>query len=227
MVARFLDNSFADRYLTTVGVKIGKKNLTINDIDVSLILWDLAGEDDFHSVQSSYVRGAAGYLLVIDGLRRQTLDTAIMLHEQIETALGKIPFIVAVNKADTHDQWTVTPADIQSLADRGWKVLLTNAKLGQGVQDAFQWLTEQVLNLSPPTGGGFMSDPIFPLMLSHLDVLLFEHRPGGLAVVGELPHWAASLLHGQTFLERDTPFPFLTDFLTEATTFWASGSAGS
>ena len=33
----------------------------------ALVLWDLAGEDEFQKIQLSYLRGSAGYILVVDG----------------------------------------------------------------------------------------------------------------------------------------------------------------
>ena len=43
---------------------------------MTLILWDIAGEDDVTAIRMSYVRGAAGYFLVADGTRAETLDVA-------------------------------------------------------------------------------------------------------------------------------------------------------
>ena len=40
------------------------------------MLWDIYGEDEFQTVRASYLRGASGYLLVADGTRQLTLDTA-------------------------------------------------------------------------------------------------------------------------------------------------------
>ena len=37
---------------------------------VELVIWDIYGEDDFQKVRMSYLRGASGYLLVVDGTRR-------------------------------------------------------------------------------------------------------------------------------------------------------------
>ncbi len=44
LVSRFVRSMFADRYQTTVGVKIDKKVLSVDGRDVTLMLWDLAGE---------------------------------------------------------------------------------------------------------------------------------------------------------------------------------------
>src|SRR5579863_7193776 len=64
LVRRYVESIFSDTYLTTVGVKIDKKTVATPDRTVTLILWDVAGEDDVSTVKMSYLRGAAGYVLV-------------------------------------------------------------------------------------------------------------------------------------------------------------------
>jgi len=92
LVSRFVHSIFSDKYLTTVGVKIEKKSLVLNEQELDLVIWDLYGEDDFQKVRMSYLRGASGYLLVADGTRRTTLDTAMSLHEAaVRTILHESP----------------------------------------------------------------------------------------------------------------------------------------
>jgi small GTP-binding protein len=69
LVARFVESIFSDRYHTTVGVKIEKKTLQVSGQQWNLIVWDLAGEDEFMQIRMSYLRGSSGYLLVADGTR--------------------------------------------------------------------------------------------------------------------------------------------------------------
>src|SRR4029453_5402347 len=76
LVSRFVTSVFSEKYLTTVGVKGDKKTLSGDGGDVTLLLWDIYGQDEFQTVRSSYLRGASGYLLVADGTRQLTLDTA-------------------------------------------------------------------------------------------------------------------------------------------------------
>ena len=64
LVARFVQGIFSAKYLSTVGVKIDKREMKVGDQDVLLMLWDLAGEDSRSQVQTSYLKGAAGYFLV-------------------------------------------------------------------------------------------------------------------------------------------------------------------
>ena len=62
LVKRYVQSIFSETYLTTVGVKIDKKTVELSDRTVTLILWDLAGEDDINTFRMTNMRGAAGYV---------------------------------------------------------------------------------------------------------------------------------------------------------------------
>ena len=145
MASRFVLSTFSDKYLTTVGVKVDKKILKIGEEDLTLMIWDLAGEDDFQKVQMSYFRGASGFLLIVDGTRRSTLETALTLKAHVEQAVGQIPFVVVFNKADLAKSWEIDTAILSDLASRGWTIVQASAKTGQGVEEAFQSLAQKLL----------------------------------------------------------------------------------
>ena len=140
LVSRFVHSIFSDKYLTTLGVKIDKKTVNVGDERVDLILWDIHGDDALQRVDLSYLRGAAGYLLVVDGTRGSTADTAIALHESAVRRIGRVPFIVAINKADLDNLWNV---DERALVALGGPVLKTSAKTGTEVETAFTMLARE------------------------------------------------------------------------------------
>lgn len=144
LVKRYVQSIFSEAYLTTVGVKIDKKNVDLGERTVSLILWDLAGEDDIASLRMSYLRGAAGYVLVADGTRPSTLDVALSLRQRVEADYGPLPFALLINKADLTEQWAIGEADIAKLRESGLKVEPSSARTGQGVEDAFRDLAARV-----------------------------------------------------------------------------------
>ncbi len=145
LVRRYVSSLFSEKYLTTVGVKIDKKTLTVDNEEVMLMLWDLAGEDEFCEIRPSYVRGSSGYLLVCDGTRKMSFEDAICLHGKISGILGDIPFVMAINKHDLKDDWALSDSDVQKLKAQGWQVVLTSAKTGEGVEQAFKLLAEQIM----------------------------------------------------------------------------------
>jgi small GTP-binding protein len=144
LVKRFVASVFSEAYLTTVGVKIDKKTVEVDGRAVNLILWDVAGEDDVSSIRMSYLRGAAGYVLVADGTRRSTLEVALSLRERIEAELGRLPFVLLLNKNDLTDQWAIEDAEVDDLRQAGWSVRASSARTGDGVEDAFRELAVRV-----------------------------------------------------------------------------------
>jgi small GTP-binding protein len=137
LVAKFVHSMFSDKYLTTVGVKIDKKTVSVDGSEVTLIIWDLAGDDDYQRLQTSYLRGTGGYLLVADGTRRVTLDQVVEIQGRVAEVIGSVPFLLALNKADLAPQWEIDEAQMRSLAKRGWHLCKTSAKEGAGVEEAF------------------------------------------------------------------------------------------
>ena len=145
LVSRYVRSIFSDKYLSTVGVKIDKKQLSIDGQDVQLMLWDVNGQDDYQAVQSSHLRGMSGYLLVVDGTRRATLETAMQLEVKAKGTVGNVPFIMLLNKSDLADTWEVDEQAIFKLSENGWRIFKTSAKSGDGVEKAFETLARAML----------------------------------------------------------------------------------
>jgi small GTP-binding protein len=155
LVDRFVRSIFSDRYRTTIGVKIEVRQVQRPNRAVDLVLWDLSGEDEFQSVRLSYLRGAAGYLLVIDGTRRESVATAVTLHAAARSAIGDVPFIAVLNKDDLVAEWDVDARDLDVLARAGWTILRTSAKTGKGVAEVFDALVDAI----PPVDASMQDRP--------------------------------------------------------------------
>ena len=145
LVRRFIEGIYSDDYQTSIGVKVDKKPVREAGQEVKLVLWDIFGEDKFQKVQASYWRGMFGYLLVVDGTRRNTLDEALALNERVVGTGLKVPAILLVNKCDLADQWEIGTDRLAKLADSGWEIVRTSAKTGENVDAAFSRLTSKML----------------------------------------------------------------------------------
>lgn len=142
---RFLTDTFSEQYLSTVGVKVGSREIELGDHGrVKLVVWDI-GCIVAAKINASYIKGAAGVFYVVDGTRKDTLPFAQELRVAIEGVLGSVPSLMLINKTDLIDQWEIDNETLQSLTAAGNKVLLTSAKLGVGVEDAFSRLTRLIL----------------------------------------------------------------------------------
>lgn len=146
LVRRFVESIFSDAYLTTVGVKINKKQVQVDGQDLTLMLWDIYGEDEFQKLRMSYLRGASGFLLVVDGTRRDTLEKALAIKEEADKALGQVHSVLVLNKCDLADQWEIDPEKENALGGQGWSLIRTSAKTGLGVEEAFTALARAMLS---------------------------------------------------------------------------------
>ncbi len=145
LVRRFVDQAFAETYLTTVGVKIDTKVIeTAAGQPTKLIVWDLAGADDLDALRTSYVRGAAGFLLVCDLTRAETLTSAKKIHAGVVAQFGAVPFCLLSNKSDLRDAREIDPAQLRELEHSQWPVFETSAKSGMNVELAFGKLAELI-----------------------------------------------------------------------------------
>src|SRR5262245_30619845 len=145
LVQQYVHSIFSVKYHSTVGVKIDRKTVDLSGTQVSLVLWDLAGKDAEQDIPASYLRGSHGVLYVVDGTRRETLEQLPQLRALVREAAGAVPSLVALNNAGLNGEWRLTPADESGLKAEGWEVLLTSAKTGTAVEDAFGWIARATL----------------------------------------------------------------------------------
>jgi hypothetical protein len=144
LVRRFVESIYSDKYHTTVGVKIDKKLVQLDGSELMLMLWDIEGTETEHDLRKSYLRGASGYLLVVDGTRQDTLYKALALQTRVEETVGPVPFLLLINKADLTDEWSITERETTALREKGWEVIKTSAKTGLGVESAFNNLAKKL-----------------------------------------------------------------------------------
>lgn len=139
---RFISHHFSDQYITTVGVKVETRVVELNDgQSIKLVVWDIAGADSLSTIGRQYLLGAHGYLLVADGTRQNTLNTALSLHEDAAKSLGNVPFLGLLNKCDLTDQWDVADSFLSEQPD--W--LMTSALNGKNVEAAFSRLAQKLV----------------------------------------------------------------------------------
>lgn len=144
-IARSVRNTFSEAYLTSVGVKVDTKTLSDTEgRDLRLVLWDIAGANSLDQMRANYIGGSQGLLLVADGTRADTVDTALRLRDQAIRLLGReLPAVLILNKCDLAGEWEVPPQRIGELAQR-LPVFSASARTGQGVEEAFAALAAAV-----------------------------------------------------------------------------------
>jgi hypothetical protein len=145
LVRRFVESTFSDKYLSTIGVKIDKKTVTLGGTTINMMLWDLQGEERYQWIRMQYLRGASGYVLVADGTNPDTLEIALGLQENAAGRASELPFVLCLNKADRMGEWAISATQREWLQEKGWAVFQTSAKTGDLVEQAFSTLATRML----------------------------------------------------------------------------------
>ena len=148
LIHKYVYDIFDDRYLSTIGAKVTKKinEIELNDgdliIEMTLLIWDIAGHKMMGNVQKSYYRGAKGALIVADITRRGTFETIINWITALFERAPNIPVLVLVNKYDLVDQAEMDPKEIEATLDKlNVSYLYTSAKTALNVENAFDSLS--------------------------------------------------------------------------------------
>lgn len=139
LIRRYVDNTFNDSYLTTIGVKISKKLLILNDIECELLIWDVEGATPMKSIPHSYFKGASGAIFVCDVNRSETIES---LNEHINTFLvlnQNAKYVVAYNKSD------LLNIQQQEALNLSGNAFLTSAKDDSNVDTLFITLAKEIL----------------------------------------------------------------------------------
>lgn len=152
LVRRFVYNMFDDRYLSTIGVKVSRKVVALargeDVVELTLMLWDLAGSEEFDSVRASYLRGAVAGLIVCDLTQPTSLLAAPGYAQQIRAVNPQAALTLIANKLDLAEQRAVSDDDVCAMARvLNAPCLFTSAKSGHGVDEAFRELGRRAMGL--------------------------------------------------------------------------------
>ena len=71
LVKQYVEGIFSEKYLTSIGVKIDKKQIETAKHTVQLMIWDIEGIDRYCGFQAKYLRGASAFIIVTDHTRSQ------------------------------------------------------------------------------------------------------------------------------------------------------------
>ncbi|MFX1324475.1 MAG: Rab family GTPase [Promethearchaeota archaeon] len=145
LVYRFIENKFRENYKATLGVNLLKKDLDING-GVSAHIWDLGGQESFRSLRKLYLEGANGGLVIFDLTDR---DSFVKLSDWImsfKEARGEQPLLLIGNKSDLENQIKISNNEASQFArNNNMELIVTSAKTGHNVEEAFIQLTKRIL----------------------------------------------------------------------------------
>jgi len=162
VLLRFADDTFADAYLSTVGVDFRFRTVKVGKDTVKLQIWDTAGQERFRTITSAYYRGADGIVMIFDVTNMESFNhvNEWLIEVSRYAAEGTSRLLVG-NKCDKTAERVISTEKGKALADSlGIPFIETSAKEAINVEQAFMTMTEELVRrkgATAPRGGNGMS----------------------------------------------------------------------
>lgn len=156
LINRYCNGTFIENTRSTIGAGFFTHSLNIENTEVTVMLWDTAGEERFRSVAPSLLRGANGLILVFDlSVPESFNDINIYMDMFLDTCKvdsnSNPPILLLGNKCDVEEceqkitQETVDKWKQKNHVTQYFKV---SAKDGTNVDEAFESFVKTLV--APP-----------------------------------------------------------------------------
>eukprot|EP00736_Rhodelphis_marinus_P008041 Rmarinus@m.19489 len=146
MIRRFCKGAYTDTYKKTIGVDFLEKHHYVDGLgeEVTLLLWDTAGQEEFDTLTRKYYRGAGACVLAFSTTDRESFLAIEKWQTKVRDECGDIACVLVQNKTDLLDQAAVTSEEAERLALKlGLKFYRTCVKDNMNVTEVFEYLSEE------------------------------------------------------------------------------------
>uniref|UniRef100_A0A8C4R2I4 RAB10, member RAS oncogene family n=1 Tax=Eptatretus burgeri TaxID=7764 RepID=A0A8C4R2I4_EPTBU len=148
---RFSDDAFNTTFISTIGIDFKIKTVELGGKKIKLQIWDTAGQERFHTITTSYYRGAMGILLVYDITNSKSFENISKWLRNIdEHASEDVERMLLANKCDMEEKRMVSREKGEQIArEHGIRFYETSAKANVSIEKAFLTLAEDILKKTP------------------------------------------------------------------------------
>ncbi|KAJ1529143.1 hypothetical protein ONE63_005952 [Megalurothrips usitatus] len=145
---RFSDDAFTSTFISTIGIDFKIKTVELRGKKIKLQIWDTAGQERFHTITTSYYRGAMGIMLVYDVTDERSFENIVKWLRNIdEHANEDVEKMILGNKCDIDSKRAVNKDRGEAIArEYGVPFLETSAKANTNIDKAFNDLATAILD---------------------------------------------------------------------------------
>lgn len=157
LLRRFADHSFVPTTCTSAGVDFRTCRVLVeNGKSVTLQVWDVAGQEKFHSVLAPCYRRVSGVVIVFDVTSAISFEHVHSSLAEIERfTSGHMVRVLVGNKDDLVETRVVDSVVAQNLAESlGLLYFETSAKVSHNVNEMFSRIASAVLHTFAPQPAG-------------------------------------------------------------------------
>ena len=147
LIIRYTNGNFKEDSISTIGVDVKSKDVTVNKVKYKFNIWDTAGQEKFYSIGKTYYNGVNGIVIAFDlseaGAIKKLNGWLNKLKENIDSTV--IPIVIAGTKCDLKNIQIKKEAINVIASLHKSKYFETSAKNNINVDEAFQYLAEEII----------------------------------------------------------------------------------
>jgi Ras-related protein Rab-1A len=149
ILLRFADDFFSESYLTTIGVDLRFRTISVDGKKIKLQIWDTAGQERFKTMTSAYYRGSEGVLVVYDPTDRNSFDHVDTWLTDVKKFTGKAATLLVSSKCDLNQEKIISTEEGKAKANAlGFDEFFeVSAKEGTNIETAFTALSKILLKV--------------------------------------------------------------------------------
>ncbi|MHA2036497.1 MAG: Rab family GTPase [Promethearchaeota archaeon] len=154
LIKKFTKGTFDTNYVKTIGAQFSEYEKEIGRDKIRLILWDIAGQDDFHFLRPSFYEESRAAIIVFsleeNELGQRSFQNITHWQKEVNQHCGNIPVVIFANKVDLVDEENIREASLQKTIENQNYLgfFLTSAKTGKGVNQAFNSIINELYHKS-------------------------------------------------------------------------------
>ena len=179
ILIRYVDDKFDSDSLSTLGVDVRYKFVSLNNKKIRLDIWDTAGQERFKNIAKNYFKGSHAVIFVFDVNKKKTLEKLkFWIDDSNDNVAKDTVKIIVGNKIDIEGTREVSYEQMKSLGDKyNMEVFETSAKSGKGISEIFTNIVKNLVK-NPKIGKVLPPDDTSSRKGSHvLDKNAFKERP--------------------------------------------------
>ncbi len=153
LIKKYTQGEFQEDYISTIGAQFSIYEHKINGDDIKLFFWDLAGQDDFQIIRSSFYEDSKAVIIVYSLERNdkgsESLKNVMKWYNEINQYCKDIPIIIFANKIDLVGNIEIDESNFEELSETEnyLGVHRTSAKSGNGVDNGFKMIIEKLYTM--------------------------------------------------------------------------------
>jgi len=138
--------------VTEVTPTISFETETFSKQNFDFTVFDMSGQQNYRALWEKFYSEVDGIIFVVDSadkiryaVAKNELET-LLDHKDIKAK--PVPILFLANKMDIPS--SIPPKDLvaimglESITDRSWVIVPTNALTGEGIQDGLKWMVEKL-----------------------------------------------------------------------------------